>query len=129
PSRGLLSQVRLVRVFNGPDIVIDGQPVDLQASYTQLSGTATRFWSRGPRNRLFATGGIGGTLDGTPLPNDQFAIGDPFKLGAYQPNELKNEHFYATSDNYLRNIGQLPDFMGGPVFASAWLENADAFDD
>ena len=25
-------------------------------------------------------------------------------------------------------LGRLPDFMGGPVFAAAWLENGTAFD-
>ena len=28
---------------------------------------------------------------------------------------------------YLHQLGRLPDFMGGPVFAGAWLENGDAF--
>jgi len=26
-------------------------------------------------------------------------------------------------------VFRLPDFMGGPVFAGAWLENGDAFND
>ena len=30
---------------------------------------------------------------------------------------------------YLRQIGRLPDFMGGSIFVGGWLENGDAFDD
>jgi NTE family protein len=29
----------------------------------------------------------------------------------------------------LKQVGRLPDFMGGPVFAGGWLENGDAFDE
>ena len=28
---------------------------------------------------------------------------------------------------YLRQLGRLPDFMGGPVFIGSWLENGSAF--
>ena len=27
----------------------------------------------------------------------------------------------------LRQFGRLPDFLGGPIFVGAWLENGDAF--
>jgi hypothetical protein len=30
---------------------------------------------------------------------------------------------------YLRGIGRLPDFIGGPVFVGSWLENGAAYDD
>jgi NTE family protein len=29
----------------------------------------------------------------------------------------------------LRQVGRLPDFLGGPVFAGGWLDNGDAFND
>ena len=63
------------------------------------------------------------------MPTNQFALGTPFRLGAYAAGELRGEHYYMTTGGYLRTIGRLPDFMGGPVFAGAWLENGDAFDD
>ncbi|HXW06021.1 MAG TPA: hypothetical protein VD833_12365, partial [Vicinamibacterales bacterium] len=28
----------------------------------------------------------------------------------------------------LQQVGRLPDFMGGPVFAGTWLETGSAFD-
>jgi hypothetical protein len=30
---------------------------------------------------------------------------------------------------YLRRVARLPGFIGGPMFAGAWLENGDVFDD
>ena len=129
PSGGLLSQVRLSHVFNRPDIATGGETVDSVASLTQLSAVANRFWSRGPRNRLFVYAGVGTSFDSAPLPTEQFALGTPFRLGAYNAGELRGSHYYAISGGYLRRVGRLPDFMGGPVFAGGWLENGDAFEE
>ncbi len=62
PSRGIRSNVRLSRIFDGPDIDVNGETVDFASSLTQLSGTANRFWSVGPRNRVFLYGGLGYVL-------------------------------------------------------------------
>jgi hypothetical protein len=86
-------------------------------------------WSIGLHNRLFVYGSLGTSFDSAPLPPAQFALGAPFRLGAYDTGELRGAHAYAASGGYLRRIGRLPDFLGGPVFAGAWLENGDAFDD
>jgi NTE family protein len=129
PSGGVLSQVRLSRIFNGPNIALQGQSVDFEASLTQLSGVANRFWSVGPRNRVFAYGAVGTSFDGAPLPINQFTLGTPFRLGAFNVGELRGAHYYVATGGYLRAIGRLPDFMGGRVFGGGWLENGDAFDE
>jgi NTE family protein len=128
PSHGLLSRVQLTRAFNGPDLTVSGEPFDVDATFTQLSATGTQFWSVGPPNRVFITGGIGTSFNKVPLPPNQFSLGLPFRLGAYAPGEVRGAHFYAVTLGYMRQVGRLPDFLGGPVFAGAWLENADAFD-
>jgi len=129
PSRGILSQVRLSRIFDGPDIDVNGEPVEFSTQLTQLSGTASQFWSKGPRNRLFLYGGLGTSFGEIPLPTDQFALGMPFRLGAYDTGEIIGSNYYVATGGYLRQIGRLPDFMGGPIFAGGWLENGDAFDE
>ena len=128
PSGGVLSQVRLSRSFKVPDIVREEQSIENDARVTQLSGTGSKFWSRGPDSRLFVAGGLGASFNGDPLPTEQFAIGGPFKLGAYANGELRGNHYYVASGGYLRRIGRLPDFMGGPIFAGGWIENGDVFD-
>jgi NTE family protein len=130
PTGGVLSEVRLTRIFDGPDITVGGEalPFDV-SSLTQLSGQANRFWSVGPRNRVFLYGGLGTSFDTTPLPTDEFALGSPFRLSAYDTGELRGPHYYIASAGYFRRVGRLPDFMGGPVFAGGWLENGDAFDE
>ena len=129
PSAGVLSQVRLLRIFSGPDVTVGGETFDFDSSVTQLSGVANQFWSVGPRNRVFVYGGLGTSFHDTPLPTNQFALGTPFRLGAYDAGELRGAHYYVATGGYLRRVGRLPDFMGGPVFAGAWLENGDAFDE
>jgi NTE family protein len=128
PSGGLLSMIRLSHVFNGPDVAVQGETFDLDGTLTQLSAVGNRFWSVGPRNRMFVYGGAGTSFDEAPLPTDQFWLGMPFRLGAYDAGELRGAEYYVVTGGYLRQIGRLPDFMGGPVFAGGWLENGDAFD-
>ena len=125
----MLSNVRLSRIFDGPNIDVKGEPVDFASSLTQLSGTAHRFWSVGPRNRVFLYGGLGTSFGDLPLPTDQFALGMPFRLGAYDTGEIIGSNYYVATGGYLRQIGRLPDFMGGPIFAGGWLENGDAFNE
>jgi NTE family protein len=129
PAGGVHARVRLSHVFDSPDVALGDQTTDVEKGLTQLSGTATQFWSVGPLNRLFAYGAAGTSFDDIPLPTDQFWLGTPFRLGAYDAGELRGRHYYVATGGYLRRVGRLPDFMGGPVFAGGWLENGDAFEE
>ena len=101
----------------------------LSALQGQSSSDRPAFELAGPRNRVFLYGGIGTSFDDTPLPTDEFALGTPFNLGAYDTGELRGAEYYVATGGVLRQVGRLPDFMGGPIFAGAWLENGDAFDE
>jgi NTE family protein len=129
PSRGFLSEVRLSRIFDGADVAIEGQPLAFDSSLTQLAGATNRFWRVGARNRVFVYGGLGTSFDDDPLPTEQFALGAPFRLGAYDAGELRGNHYYVATGGLFRQIARLPDFLGGSVFAGAWLENGDAMDE
>ena len=85
------------------------------------------FWSPGDRNRVFVLGGGGTSFDRHPLPIDQFSLGRPLHLGAYNVGELRGDHYLIGTIGYLRELGRMPDFLGGPIFAGAWIENGDAF--
>ena len=129
PSKGILASARLTQRLNGPDGVLDDQTIPLNAHMTQLAGTINRFWKVGELNRVFAYGGLGTTFDKTALPTDMFTLGSPLALGAYRSGELRGSHYYLATAGYLRQVSRLPDFLGGPIFAGAWLENGDAFED
>jgi NTE family protein len=129
PSGGVNSSVRLLHAFDAPDISIDSSVISRSASFTQLSASVNSFWTVGPSGRVFAFGGLGSTLEGDPPPTSQFGLGAAFRLGAYPPGEINGEHSWIAGGGYLRQLGRLPDFLGGPVFAGGWLENGDAFAD
>ena len=78
---------------------------------------------------MFLSGGLGTSFDSEPLPPSKFALGSFARLGAYSQGELIGNHYYAATGGLLHRLGRLPDFVGGPVFAGAWLENGDAFDE
>ena len=93
-----------------------------------MAGESITFWSVRDRGRLFLLAGGGTSFGGHPLPTDQFSLGTPFHLGALDSGEIRGDHYYLLTGGYLHRLGRLPDFMGGPIFAGAWLENGDAFD-
>jgi NTE family protein len=129
PATGVLAQLRLLQVFDAPDVTFQEQTFQSQAPLTQLSASANSFWSLGPRNRLFIAGSIGTSFDDDPLPTSEFELGGPFRLSAYHPGELRGNHAYTFAAGYFRRVFRLPDFIGGPVFAGGWVDAGDAFDD
>jgi NTE family protein len=129
PSRGLAARVEVLHVLDGPDGVLGETTVPIDAEVTQLSVSANQYWSVGEHNRVFVSASLGASFDGAPLPTNQYTLGGAFRLGAYRTGELRGRHYYVGSAGYLRQIGRLPDFLGGGVFAGAWLDNGDAFDD
>jgi NTE family protein len=126
PTRGTYAFAGARYTFDGPDISPPLPTGRSSVSLFQLSGEASRFRSLG-QHRLFVVAGGGTSFDDEPLPVDQYVVGSPFHLGAQDHGEFRGDHYYILTGGYLRQLGRLPDFMGGPIFAGAWLENGDAF--
>jgi NTE family protein len=129
PTGGLRSEVRLSHIFDSPDVAVGEESFGLDVTLTQLEASANHFWRLGPRDRVFLYGGLGTSFHSLPLPTSQFSLGTPFRLGAYDTGELRGANYYVATGGYLRQIGRLPDFMGGPVYVGGWLENGDAFNE
>ena len=128
--RRMVLQVRLSHIFDGPDMPsVDRRSIST-SSLTQLAGVGESLLEHRPaQSRVRRTAGSARHSMSAPLPTNQFALGTPFRLGAYGAGELRGPHYYVVTGGYLRRVGRLPDFMGGPVFAGGWLENGDAFDE
>ena len=129
PTGGLRSEVRLSHAFDSPDVAVGEETFDVDLRLTQLSAEANQFWGFGPHDRLFLYGGLGTSFHSLPLPTNQFSLGTAFRLGAYDTGEIRGANYYIATGGYLRQVGRLPDFMGGPVYVGAWLENGDAFNE
>jgi NTE family protein len=127
PTHGTNSFAGAHYTFDGPDITPPLPTGRSSAHLFQVSGETTHFWSPDDRSRLFVLAGAGTSFNDEPLPTDQYVMGSPFHLGAQDFGEFRGDHYYVASGGYARQLGRLPDFMGGGVFAAAWLENGDAF--
>jgi NTE family protein len=127
PSHGTQAFSNLQYVFDGPDITPPLPSGRSSVELMQLSGEASHFWPAGEKGRFFTVAGGGTSFGKTPLPTDQFSLGRPFHLGAHDQGEFIGDHYYIATGGYIHQLGRLPDFMGGPLFAGAWLENGDAF--
>jgi NTE family protein len=121
--------VTLSHIFDSPAPPSTVTTTRTNVGLSQAEGVATAFWSlQNPRNRVFLAGVAGTSFDGKPLPTEQFQLGRPFRLSAYELGELRGDHYVVASAGYLRDVRRLPDFVGGPIYLGGWLENGSAFD-
>lgn len=131
PSRGTLAEARVRYFFASPDVPVGFQSVRSNKDLVQAEFDASRFWSvrAGGRDRVFGVIGAGTSFDGDPLPTQQFTLGRPLRLSAYNLGEVRGNHYLLGTVGYLRGVARLPDFIGGPLMVGGWLENGTAFDD
>lgn len=95
---------------------------------TQVELTISTFRRAGSRHRLFAIVAGGTSFGDHPLPTRQFSLGYPFTMDAFGVGERRGDHYAVLTLGALRQVARLPDFLGGPLFVGAWLENGAAFD-
>src|SRR6185436_9695953 len=125
PSRGLRIAAGISQTFDSPEAAgVERSNRDL----TQMELGMSSFHSIGGRNRVFAVFAGGTSFDDTPLPTRQFTVGYPFILDAFGVGEVRGDHYAVLTLGAMRRVGRLPDFLGGPVFVGAWLENGSFFD-
>jgi NTE family protein len=128
PSHGTAAIVSLKHIFQDPAASPAQPNTRTSEGLNQLAGEATHFWPVRTVDRLFVLAGLGTSFSGQPLVIDQFTLGTPLHLGAYSPGELRGNNYYVLTGGYLKQVGRLPDFMGGQIYAGGWLENGDTFD-
>jgi NTE family protein len=124
PSTGARVVVRLAQTFTAPAVA--GFP-RTNEHLTQAEFGVSSFFSPSARNRLFLAAAGGTSFDDRPLPTEQFGLGHLYRLDAFAVGERRGDHYGVITIGMARRIGRLPDFVGGPVFASAWLQNGAAF--
>jgi NTE family protein len=129
PSRGVATSAGMLYIFDGPVIDPPLPTARSSVNLAQFQTVGTSFHTVGSDNRVVLGWGLGTSFDKDPLPVNQFHLGQPFRLGAYDLGELKGDHYYVGTFGYLHQLGRLPDFLGGSIYAGGWLENGDAFDE
>ena len=60
---------------------------------------------------------------------DQFTLGLPMRLDAFEVGERRGDHYGVLTAGYLHAFARLPDVLGGSIIGGAWLETGSAFDE
>jgi NTE family protein len=130
PTRGTYARASLRYFFLAPESSSPFEDSIVESPQTFWQGEITGSYFRRVRtvDRLFARGAVSTSFGSHPLVND-FGLGGPLRLGAFNNDELRGDHYYLAAVGYLKGIGRLPDLLGGPIYAGGWLENGDAFND
>jgi NTE family protein len=124
PSRGTRAVATFSQTFTSPEVP---DATRTNKDLTQLEVAGSIFHTLSPRNRLFGIVAAGTSFDDHPLPTEQFTLGFPYMLDAFGVGERRGDHYGVLTVGLARQIRRLPDFLGGPVFASAWFQNGSAF--
>ena len=110
--------VDLARVLQSPDLP---HPIGL------LEVRDTTFVPVGVKSSMFVIAAGGSTFRGTAGPFQVFALGGPFKLGAYLPQEFLGTHYVYSALGFRRDFYHLPPLVGGKVYWGGWYESGSAF--
>ncbi|MGD0759751.1 MAG: patatin-like phospholipase family protein [Candidatus Sulfotelmatobacter sp.] len=120
PSRGLRIVSSLSRVLQSPDLA---HPI------TQLDVQTSTFAPLSAKTSLFFIASAGTSFHGTAGPFQVFALGGPFHLGAYLPQEFLGNHYGYSSLGFRREFYRLPQLVGGKIYWAGWYEAGTAFND
>ncbi len=127
PSRGMRLVTNVEHFLRAATLPLSFPGGNEGVTQAAIGGSGVRSLSR--RNRLFVAGSAGTSFDGSPFIDQQFTVGDPLRLGAFTPGELRGDNVITLTGGYLHQVARLPDFVGGPVFAGGWLETGSVFDE
>src|SRR3984957_1686981 len=103
------------------------QSPDLAHPITQLEVQSFNFMPVGGNTSLFISASGGTTFGGSAGPFQVFALGGPFHLGAYLPQEFLGNHYAYTSFGFRRSFYRLPSLVGGKIYWAGWYEAGTAF--
>ncbi len=118
PTEGTRVVASVSRVLQSPGLPQHLDQLDLQTS---------TFKPVGPKTSLFFAISGGTSFRGEAGPFQVFALGGPFRLGAYLPDEFLGNHYAYTSFGFRREFYRLPQIVGRRVYWGGWYEAGSAF--
>jgi NTE family protein len=118
PSIGTRVVATLSRVLQSPGLTHPIGQLDVQTS---------SFVPLGAKMSLFFAASGGTTFRGSAGPFQIFALGGPFRLGAYLPQEFLGNHYAYSSLGFRREFYRLPQIVGGKIYWGGWYEAGSAF--
>jgi NTE family protein len=120
PSTGTRILAELSRVLQSPGLARPVNQLDVQTS---------TFIPTSDKTSMFVLASGGTTFRSTAGPFQVFALGGPFRLGAYLPQEFLGSHYGYASLGFRRELYRLPQFVGKKIYWGGWYEAGTAFND
>ncbi|MEW6206939.1 MAG: patatin-like phospholipase family protein [Acidobacteriota bacterium] len=117
-TRGLRFATEWRWFFKSPGSSDGFQQAELSASY---------FHPVSDRGSLFLSAAGGTSFNHRAASFEQFTLGGPFRLGAYDRDEFRGSHYAIATLGYHRRIYELPSLLGGKIFAAGWYDIGGAF--
>ena len=96
-------------------------------SINQLDVQSSNFIPVGAKTSLFVLASGGTTFQGAAGPFQVFALGGPFHLGAYLPQEFLGNHYAYASLGFRRQFFRIPQLLGRGIYWGGWYEAGSAF--
>jgi NTE family protein len=92
PSRGIRTAATISHLFESPEAPASVDSARSNDDLTQAEVRTSMFWSLRRRDRLFVVAAAGTSFSGNPLPTEQYILGRPFLLSAYEPGQFRGDH-------------------------------------
>jgi NTE family protein len=103
------------------------QTPNVPDKFSQAEIRLSAFHPLSRQGSLFFAGSGGTSFSQRNVGTQQFTLGGPFRLGAYDRDEFRGNQYLLVSAGYLRRVSQLPSLIGGRVFAAGWYDFGGAF--
>ena len=128
PSKGHYVKSRLRYYFGAPEQTGGTVPIDSPQEFWQGEVTGSWFTRARREDRFFVNYGIGSSFGDQPLIND-FSLGGPLRLSAFNGDELRSSNYILGGVGYLKKVGRLADVLGGNIYLGGWFESGSAHTD
>jgi len=125
PTRGNYVKARLRYFFGAPGAENLTTVLDSPQEFWQGEVTGSWFHRVHTEDRLFISYGAGSSFGDQPLIND-FSLGGPLRLGAFNNDELRSSNYVLGTVGYLKKVGRMADVLGGNIYLGGWFEQASA---
>jgi NTE family protein len=118
PGAGTRIVATASRVIQSPGLAHPISQIEVQTS---------NFIPISDKSSLFVLASGGTTFNGSAGPFQVFALGGPFHLGAYLPQNFLGNHYAYSSFGFRRELYRLPQFVGNKIYWGGWYEAGTAF--
>ena len=120
PSRGFRFRAEARWVLDSPNGT---------HAFPQAEIRGSQFVPVSSRGSILFAGSMGTTFNENASIVYTFPLGGPYRLGAYDRDEFRGNHYLLGSFGYRHEISRLPPLFGGKVFAIGWYDAGGTFMD